>query len=306
MEQILFYFVHWGIPLIILTAIFLSGIRTRFGLLSAYLFNLCLLWFLYLWGQWPIAASIYLKYFLILIIGVNTFKAVIRYRRSKKSFPTDLGGKIRNSAIFLIGCYFGYLTFEAYRGRIHPEPIVSLQFPLKNGNYYIASGGSNRVLNNHFNRGSKSQRYAIDINKLDSFGRISSSFIPSENMDHYIFGAKLYAPCTGSVISLENNVEDNLGTNLNVSNEQGQGNYVVLDCSGLVVSLVHLKKSSIRIAKGDMVKSGEYIGRVGNSGFSQEPHLHLQTATYDADSVLVGVPMKFDEQPLYRNNLIAR
>ena len=58
------------------------------------------------------------------------------------------------------------------------------------------------------------------------------------------------------------------------------GNYVLIETRSAgrtaVVALCHLQHGSVTVARGQSVRSGEMIGRCGNSGNSTEPHLHLQ------------------------------
>jgi murein DD-endopeptidase MepM/ murein hydrolase activator NlpD len=63
------------------------------------------------------------------------------------------------------------------------------------------------------------------------------------------------------------------------------GNYVALDIGyGRYALYGHLIPGSIKVKKGDFVKRGQVLGRLGNSGNSTEPHLHFQIA--DAPSFL--------------------
>ncbi len=39
--------------------------------------------------------------------------------------------------------------------------------------------------------------------------------------------------------------------------------------------LCHLKPGSVRVKKGDIVVAGQEIARIGNSGNTSEPHLHI-------------------------------
>ena len=306
MELFLFYFIHWGIPVLVLMGLLWNRSRTKYGLLSNMVFNTFLLWFLFLWGQWPIASFWYLKYVLIIIILFGIIRGIGNWRRNSKIFPKSTWRIFKNTILLLAGLGFGVLTFHAYSGRAYPEEAIALDFPLKNGTYYISSGGSNKVLNNHFGRGSKSQRYALDINKLDGIGKIASGMGPASSENHHIFGTVVHAPCSGKIIELRSDVADNTGMTMDVSSEDGQGNYAVLDCDGIVVSLVHLKQHSLTVELGDFIRAGTSLGQVGNSGFSQEPHLHLQAARWDSDSTMIGVPMKFDDFVPYRNTLIRR
>jgi murein DD-endopeptidase MepM/ murein hydrolase activator NlpD len=73
------------------------------------------------------------------------------------------------------------------------------------------------------------------------------------------------------------------------------GNFVALDIGYRRYALYgHLIPGSLRVKVGDMVKRGQVLGRLGNSGNSTEPHLHFQIA--DAPSFLLanGLPYMYD------------
>ena len=306
MELFLFYFIHWGLPPMILLCFMFIRPRSRFAALAVYFSGITILWFLFLWGQWPIAGSGYLKYFILLIIFYGLWKGIRAFIKSGITLSKSWISQIKNMFLFIIGILFSYLILRAYQGRVYKDESVVLEFPLRDGRYYIASGGSNPVINNHFGKGSRSQQYALDINKIGRFSKISRGLGPSGSESHYIFGEPVYAPCSGKVIELKDGVADNLGTSMQVSPADGQGNFVVLDCQGVMISLVHLKHRSLRVNVGDFIETGTLLAAVGNSGFSQEPHLHLQAMRIKSDTVMVGIPMEFDEIKPYRNMLIRR
>ncbi len=54
------------------------------------------------------------------------------------------------------------------------------------------------------------------------------------------------------------------------------GNYVILKCGDAYPLYAHLKKGSVCVRPGDIVRSGDPVGKVGNSGSSLQPHLHFQ------------------------------
>ncbi len=55
------------------------------------------------------------------------------------------------------------------------------------------------------------------------------------------------------------------------------GNHVIiLDHRGFFVELSHFSRSSIRVKEGDRVERGSLLGLCGNSGYSRQPHIHLQ------------------------------
>ncbi len=71
------------------------------------------------------------------------------------------------------------------------------------------------------------------------------------------------------------------------------GNYVVIDHGQSEFSLyAHFQPGSVRVKKGDQVKAGDVIGKLGSSGNSTEPHLHFQI-TDRPDLGGAGIPMNF-------------
>lgn len=67
------------------------------------------------------------------------------------------------------------------------------------------------------------------------------------------------------------------------------GNYVILKCGDVYPLYAHLKKGSVCARPGDMVRAGDQLGSVGNSGSSLQPHLHFQ---------VMNAPNPF---PLFKN-----
>lgn len=53
---------------------------------------------------------------------------------------------------------------------------------------------------------------------------------------------------------------------------------------------------------GKFVKKGEPIGRVGNSGNTAEPHLHIHAIRSEKGSI-VPVPLLFDQKLLSMNSV---
>ncbi len=190
-----------------------------------------------------------------------------------------------------------------YANSDYDYDAVNLDFPLKGGEFYISSGGTNSLMNNHLRNYPSPQQYAVDINKLSKLRSISKGILSKKNNYHYIFSDTVYCPCNGIVQEIKNNVKDNLLSSMNVSSQDGTGNYVYLKCDNVYVYMVHLKKGSILVSKGLKVKAGLPLALVGNSGFSQEPHLHIQASIYNSDSTLIGVPIKFNGRILSRNDI---
>jgi hypothetical protein len=57
----------------------------------------------------------------------------------------------------------------------------------------------------------------------------------------------------------------------------GLGNHVVIrKGADQYVVLGHMREGTVVVKPGDEVRAGQEIGRVGNSGWTERPHLHMQ------------------------------
>jgi peptidase M23-like protein len=77
--------------------------------------------------------------------------------------------------------------------------------------------------------------------------------------------------------------------------ENASGNYIALDLgSGRFAFYEHLQHGSIAVKRGDRVKSGQVIARLGNSGSSSSgPHLHFHVADARTELAAEGLPYVF-------------
>lgn len=75
------------------------------------------------------------------------------------------------------------------------------------------------------------------------------------------------------------------------------GNVIVIELdNGQFVVLAHLRQGSLQVEIGDLVQTGDMLARVGNSGNTTMPHLHLQVQTHADlwDPNNRSVPFAFD------------
>ena len=170
----------------------------------------------------------------------------------------------------------------ALRGRISPEGAIALDYPLESGTYLIVSGGNHGTINSHFLtlgedearfRQWRGQSYALDIVAINNWGLRSHGILPREPSKYFIYGRKVTAPCDGIVKTVVDDVADNQVPRLN--RDAMSGNHVMISCKGIEVLLAHMIPGSIEVSSNSPVRVGEFIGRVGNSGNSGEPHLHI-------------------------------
>jgi len=98
--------------------------------------------------------------------------------------------------------------------------------------------------------------------------------------DYYGYGKPVLSPTEGRIVRVIRHLPDGpIG-----SPPQGNnwGNLVVIeDPRGFFVELSHFAADSIRVAEGDEVRRGTVLGLCGNSGYSPQPHIHVQVQADD-------------------------
>ncbi|MFU1796487.1 peptidoglycan DD-metalloendopeptidase family protein [Paenibacillus azoreducens] len=153
------------------------------------------------------------------------------------------------------------------------KTAVTYKLPFQGEDWLVFWGGTNVLLNYHYEY--ESQRYAYDI--VQAKDGYSYSGDPTRNESYYAFGKEILAPADGVVVSIVNDIPDN--EPVGVMNEKAPaGNVVVIQHGGEYSYLAHLKKGSVTVKPGDRVRAGDVIGHLGNSGNSSEPHLHFQVS----------------------------
>jgi hypothetical protein len=187
------------------------------------------------------------------------------------------------------------------------DKSIILDFPLKNGHYYIAQGGDNILINHHYSV--QAQKYALDIVKINSFGFRANKLIPKELNDYYIFNDPVYSPVDGEVFETVDFFDDLIPPNTDKSHPGG--NYIVIKAkdSNVLIILAHLKKGSVLVTKNMEVFKWQELARVGNSGNTSEPHLHIHSVLKNTGDFFFngeGIQMIFDGKFLVRNNIITR
>ncbi|MEP1214480.1 MAG: M23 family metallopeptidase [Marinobacter sp.] len=187
------------------------------------------------------------------------------------------------------------------------EP-VELRWPLEQGQYRVGQGGNSHVMNHH--HGIDAQNHAIDVVRVGRFGLRTRTIVPGVLEDYSIWNAPVTAPCSGEVTRVAKGVPDQTPPRSDQGNPAG--NFVAVHCGNVTVLLAHLRQGSVSLQKGDKVMSGELVGRVGNSGNTSEPHLHMHAVhgrVSEHDRLLWkarGLPMSFDGRYLVRNDVVGK
>ena len=199
---------------------------------------------------------------------------------------------------------------------------VVVEFPLR-GEWLTVNTPAERVPShgtNYFG-----QRYAYDFRRYVSHSPLPYSKglwrhfagrLKSE--DCYSWGELVFAPFSGEVLAVGDGWADRVSLNLfpdlirtryfprNATPEDYRpltGNYILLKGAFGVALFAHLRCGSLRVAKGQMVVTGELLGEVGNSGNSSMPHLHFHVMDCGDPFKANGILCKFSKYERFRKGV---
>ena len=300
-------FLHLVLPTLLLIALYRNKASSLFskitftGVVAGFL--------LVFWlsgSAWHWFGFIWANIFCVLFIPI----AFINFRKSKgiARWPER---RIRSWLVpvlncFLIIIFIGQIV-SVHNSRSYSELAVHLKFPLGEGVYQVIHGGNDISTNYH--NSIPAQKFALDIVQISGFGARASGLMPDSLEDYKIYGAKIFSPCSGEVVSLQNNMDDRAP--FDVDDKNALGNYVAIYCRGNTITITHMLKGSIKVALGMTVEEGEHIGLLGNSGRTSEPHLHIHAVQgrvpgeNDLIWAAAGVPILFNDRFLLRNDKFA-
>lgn len=157
--------------------------------------------------------------------------------------------------------------------------------------------------------------YAIDFIAVDDRGRSAPrswrTLVSVEPPELFRgFGQPILAPVAGTVVLAHDGEPDHEARRSQLKllpYALGQparvragvpaiaGNHVVIamGADGPFVLLAHLRRATVRVRPGDVLKPGEPVGACGNSGNSTQPHVHVQVTDSTDWPRARGLPLAF-------------
>jgi hypothetical protein len=146
-----------------------------------------------------------------------------------------------------------------------------------------------------------SQTYALDFVRLG----MDNEFFHDRGLeleDHYSWDAPVFAAAGGKVAHVCYDMPDlkpGAAPDLRMFRDDPRrilGNAVAIShANGEFSYYAHLQQASLTVNEGQMVRRGQLLGRVGNSGQSPGPHLHFHLM--EGPNLLIdrGLPARFVE-----------
>lgn len=241
--------------------------------------------FIFLYGAW-VFLSVYVKYLFAALFIVTFVCSCFKKKIDKPG--KRIAQYIRLVRIFLLStlCTL-YFTGTIFR----PYGTVELSLPFKRGTYFVFQGGKG-LPTNLFHYGFRGAVFAMDLIKLNRYGNRATSIFSKNLTDYATYGDTIYSPCNGVIQS----AKDENGDNIPPAHERGPSNtnHVLIAADKYYVFMGHMKYKSVFVHEGDTVVTGQPLGLAGNSGFSLEPHLHIQVH----ERTNGNIPW-YKEKPLY-------
>lgn len=160
------------------------------------------------------------------------------------------------------------LARAAFRARRYPDPLVPLfRLPVL-GRWTITQGPHG----DETHQGLWAHAWDFEVTGED--GELFTG-AGAQVEDFHAYGAPVVAPAAGRVVRVVAHHADNAVGE--VDTVHNWGNLVLLWHPGDVYTLLcHLKQHSVVVNEGDAIVQGQVLGKVGNSGRSPVPHLHMQ------------------------------
>lgn len=144
------------------------------------------------------------------------------------------------------------------------------------------------------------QRYAIDWVQVRKVGAAMATWQGAEdkNSSYFCYDQPIYNVAPGKVVEASDGLPENVPHSgkyaVPIDFNNAAGNHVVVEIGPhRYVLYAHMRPGTVRVKPGDRVSSGEIIGRVGNTGSSTEPHLHMHIDDQPSFLAGNGVPYEF-------------
>ncbi len=170
-------------------------------------------------------------------------------------------------------------------------PAVTAIWPLKEETV-VGWGGDTTATNlPHVSWASERWAYDLVMEPYDTGNTDLASY--------GIWDEEVVAPVSGTVVEAYGDEDDILPNTEDFKSQEGNHVYIKINQTGTYLLLNHFKKGSITVKTGDHVNQGDVIGRVGNSGSTSEPHLHIHHQRQDPTKTLIlifaeGLPLLFE------------
>ncbi|RDW22116.1 peptidoglycan DD-metalloendopeptidase family protein [Oceanobacillus chungangensis] len=284
------------LPTVFITSLWKGTFHSKLDWMIQAMYTVLLTTWIFISSPWD-WFSYYLRFILLFFLLLATYKSwkKIQSLPFRIKYNNRLKMSLSINVLFIL--IFGAYNVFTFSGFTTKGDAIELDFPLKNGTYYVGQGGNHVQINYH--NAYPRQQYALDIVKLNKFGNRAAGIYPEELDKYVIYGDRLFSPCTGSVLEVRNDLPDLTPPDTDLENAGGNFANLLCESEDVIVYIAHMQEGSVVVKEGESIQKGQPIGLVGNSGNTSEPHLHIH-----AEKNGEGVPIHFNGRFLIRNSLV--
>jgi hypothetical protein len=207
------------------------------------------------------------------------------------------------------------------------DDAVVVDFPLRGERWVAVTSPADRIPSHGVDM--LGQRYAYDLLKVDArpgihfhpAGTLRGSIIGGRTRECYAWGEPIHAPFDCEIVRAVDGIAErgwihparelahvlwNALTFTPARLPRILGNHVIARSGDVYAGFVHLAPGSVAVTEGQLVRTGEVIGRVGHTGNSTSPHLHFQLMDSPDPMTARGVPCAFRTYEVERNGAWER
>lgn len=207
------------------------------------------------------------------------------------------------------------MTVTGKKGDQELIKIIELEHYQNKKNYIFPIKGEICIVNLPMNitqhRACMSQEFAFDVIGQSDVDFVSLERKPDHISKYYIYHKEVFAIGDGVIIDIGDKFPESNMSDPNITEESRLklfkqlipqigginvlcGNYIIIDHGNGEYSLyAHLSENTICVNKGDKIKQGDIIAKVGNTGNSTDPHLHFQLMDSPDIFEANGLPIMF-------------
>ena len=196
-------------------------------------------------------------------------------------------------AVGLVGLTLLVATTAIYRTypSSHDRAPSAVRFVLPlDGPVTVAWGGATPAVNYHVR--APAERWAYDL--LITVDGVTYRGDGARLADYHAYDRPIVAPAEGRVVAVHDGDPDEPPGQPDA--QRGGGNRIVIEVApDQYLTVAHLKGGTILVSPGQQVRQGDRLGRIGNSGNSSEPHVHLHLQDTPVPGAGEGIPFYFSQ-----------
>ncbi|MGF7059656.1 M23 family metallopeptidase [Brassicibacter mesophilus] len=246
---------------------------------------------------WSLAKLVFAPIGVILVL-INLTLLIIFLVKKKKVFHKTITLLLSIILAFPVLMLINVLQIPYPANVDKMAPSITVRWPLNEKT--VVGWGGNTVEANTPHAVWASERWAYDL-------VVEPANTGSKKLKDYgIYDKEVVAPVSGTIVAVYDEENDIMPNTEEFLSMEGNYIYIKIDETETFLLLNHLKKNSILVKVGDHVNEGDIIGKVGNSGSTSEPHLHIHHQRQNPTKIIYpifaeGLPLYFkdiDDNPM--------